>query len=85
MTALELNADPTELLQELRSIAPDMLEGNKRLSVLPRKLGDLEKSEYVENIQDIIQKLNEYIDMLNAGLISEAEYENKKAEILSSL
>lgn len=85
MTAFELGDDAAELLQELRSIAPDMLEGCNRRIILPQKLGDLEKPEYVENIQKIIQRLNKHISMLNTGLVSEAEYERKKAEILSSI
>lgn len=85
MTAIKSSVDPMELLQELRVIAPDMWEGSKRRSILPQKLGDLEKPEYMDDIQDIILKLNECIGMLDAGLISEEEYESKKAEILSSI
>lgn len=85
MTAIKSSADPMELLHELKVIVPDVLEGSKRRLILPPKLGDFEKPEYVEDIQNIVQKLNEYIDMLDAGLISEAEYENRKAEILSSM
>lgn len=85
MTAIESSASPMEILQELRVILPDVLEGSKRRLNLPLKSGDFEKTEYVEDIQTIIQKLNAYIGMLNSGLISEAEYESRKAEILSSM
>jgi hypothetical protein len=83
MTAVELSADPWELLQELRVIAPEVWEGNKRRLILPQKLGDFEKQEYAEGLQNLIRKLNEYMGMLNTGLIREAEYESKKAEIIS--
>lgn len=85
MAVIESSADPAELLQELRAIAPDLWESSKRCLILPHTLGDFNKPEYAENIQDLIQKLNENIGMLDAGLISEMEYENKKAEILLSM
>lgn len=85
MGVIESSANTMELLQELRLIAPDMWESNKRYLILPQTLGDFSNPEYVEGIQNILSKLNEYIDMLNAGLISEMEYESKKAEILSSM
>ncbi|MGA9098678.1 MAG: hypothetical protein WB392_07070, partial [Methanotrichaceae archaeon] len=66
-------------------IAPDVWESSKRCLILPQTLGDFNKPEYAENIEDMLHKLNENIDMLNAGLISEVEYESKKTEILLSL
>jgi hypothetical protein len=83
MAAVELSVDPMELFRELRVIAPDVWEGNKHRLILPQKLGDFEKQEYAEGLQNLIRKLNEYMGMLNTGLISESEYESKKAEILS--
>ncbi len=77
-----LIADSMVLLKELKQIAPDIWEGDRRHLILPRKLGDLEKREYMEYLQGIIRKLYKYQDMLNAELISEVEYESKKAEVL---
>lgn len=85
VSVIESSSDPIVLLQELRLIAPDVWESNKRYLILPQTLGDFNKLEYVEEIQNMLCKLNEYIGMLNAELISEEEYESKKAEILSSM
>ena len=85
MTAIKSSADPLEILHELKLIAPDLWENRKRCLILPQTLGDFEKPEYVEDIQNILCKLNEFIGMLNAGLISEMEYESKKTEILLSV
>ncbi len=85
MTSIELSEDPIELLHELRAIAPDLWESSKRCLILPQTLGNFYEQEYVEYMQNILHKLNEYIGMLNAGLISEENYESKKAEILLSM
>jgi hypothetical protein len=85
MVSVERCADSMELLQELKVIAPDVWAGSNRRLILPAKLGDFEKPEYIQKIQGIIRKLNEYISMLDAGLVSEEEYEGKKAEILLSM
>ena len=85
MSAIGSSADPIELLRELRVIAPDVWQSSKRCLILPQTLGDFNKPEYAENMQDMIHKLNEYTCMLNAGLMSEAEYESKKTEILLSM
>ncbi len=82
MAENESGPDSSELLKRLKVIAPDVWESDKRKLVLPQTLGDLNKSEYVEAMQNKLCELNEYKDMLNAGLISEREYESKKAEIL---
>ncbi len=82
MAMINPNSDSMDLLQELRSIAPEVWKSNKRNLILPKTLGGLNKSEYVEAMQDKLCELNKYKDMFNAGLIDEMEYESKKAEIL---
>ena len=82
MAVIKSNSDCMNILQELRLIAPDVWKSNKRNLILPHTLGDLNKSEYVESMQSKLCELNEYKDLLNAGLISEVMYESKKAEIL---
>lgn len=85
MASNELSEDPIELLHELRVIAPDLLESGKRCLILPQTLGDFYKQEYIDDIQDMLHKLNEYKGMLDDGLISEEDYESKKAEISLSI
>ncbi len=82
MAAIESSQNTMEIIQGLKLIAPEVWDSNKRKSILPQTLGDLNKPEYVEAMQDRLRKLNEYKDMLNAGLISEEMYELKKDEIL---
>lgn len=72
-------------LDELKQIAPDIWQGDRRHLILPKRLGDLEKQEYIEYLKGIIRKLQRYKDMLNAELINEMEYESKKAKILQDL
>jgi hypothetical protein len=79
----ESSADLTRLFGELRVMAPEMLGCGERRLILPRKLGDLEKPEFLEDIENRIQKLKRAKDMLDAGMIVQAEYDSKKAEILS--
>lgn len=85
MTAIKSSIDPMEILHELKMIAPDVWESDNRRLILPQRLGDFERTEYVEGIQNMLSELNRYIGMLNTGLISEIEYESKKAGILSSM
>lgn len=63
-------------------MAPDIWEDKKRCLILPQKLGDLEKLEYLDGLRNVINKLSTILDMLNATLISETEYESKKLEII---
>lgn len=85
MAAIESSADPMDLLQELRVLAPDLWESGNRCLILPQTLGDFGKPEYAEDIQNMLHSLNEYIGMFNAGLISQSEYERKKIELLLSM
>ncbi len=78
----ESSADLTRLFGELRTMAPEMLECSERRLILPRKLGDLDKPEFLEGIKERIQKLKHAKDMLDAGIILQAEYDSRKAEIL---
>jgi hypothetical protein len=74
--------DPMELLRELRVMAPDVWAGRERCLILPQKLGDFEKPEYLIKIRGIIRRLNEQLGMFNDGRISEDEYKIRRAEIL---
>lgn len=85
MAGIELSEDPIVLLQELKVIAPELWESRKRSLILPQTLGDFCEREYIIDIQNMLHELNEYIGMLNAGLISDEDYESKKEEILLSM
>ncbi|MCX6669493.1 MAG: hypothetical protein NTV25_06785 [Methanothrix sp.] len=79
----ESSSDLTRLLGELRVMTPQVLGCSERRLILPRKLGDLERPECLQDMKDRIQKLKLAKDMLDTGLIIQAEYDSKKAEILS--
>ncbi len=74
-----------EILQELKLRSPDISESYKRNLILPQTSGELYNKKYTRFIKRRLRKLNEYICMLNAGLITEMEYESRKAEILSNI
>ncbi len=78
-----LYADSMVLLRELKLIAPDIWDGKNRCLILPQRLGDLEEPSYIECLQRVIEKLNEYDSMLDDGIITEVEYDGKKWELLN--
>jgi hypothetical protein len=77
----ESGVDLAALLRELSDISPDASTYSERILVLPRNLGDLEKPECLEEVKEKIEKLKLLKQMLNAGLISQMEYESLKAGI----
>ncbi len=79
------NSETEEILRELKIKAPDMLESNNRCLILPQTLGELYRPRYVRYLKRRLRMLNQYIGMLNAGLITEKEYESKKAEVLLNI
>ena len=79
----EPSADLTRLLGELRVMTPEVLGCSEHRLILPRKLGDLEKPECLQDMKDKIQRLKLAKYMLDTGLIIREEYDSKKAEILS--
>jgi hypothetical protein len=70
----ELGADLTGLLGALRVIAPDLWSSSERRFMLPQKLEDLEKPEYLLEMKAKIGKLTRLKDLLDAGSINNAEY-----------
>jgi hypothetical protein len=70
----ELGADLTGLLGALRVIAPDLWMSSERRFMLPQKLEDLEKPEYLLEMKAKIGKLTQMKDLLDAGSISDAKY-----------
>ena len=70
----ELGADLAGLLGALRVIAPDLWMSSERRFMLPQKLEDLEKPEYLLEMKANIGKLTQLKDLLDAGSISDAKY-----------
>ena len=70
----KLGADLTGLLGALRVIAPDLWRSSERRFMLPQKLEDLEKPEYLLEMKAKIGKLKKLKDLLDADSISNAKY-----------
>jgi hypothetical protein len=78
----ESNADLAGLLGTIRIMAPELWGSSERRFILPQRLEDLEKPEYLEEIKGKINKVKMLKDMLDAGSITHSEYLSKKARIL---
>ena len=78
----ESGADLTGLLGALRVIAPDLWMSSERRFMLPQKLEDLEKPEYLLEMKAKIAKLKQLKDLLDTGSISNAEYMFLRDKIL---
>ena len=78
----ELGAELNMLLGTLRVIAPDLWRSSERRLILPQKLEDLEKPEYLLEIKGKIQKLRSLKDMLDEGSISNDEFISQRDRIL---
>jgi hypothetical protein len=78
----ESNADLAGLLGTIRIMAPELWGSSERRFILPQRLEDLEKPEYLEEIKGKINKVKMLKDMLDTGSITHSEYLSKKAKIL---
>jgi hypothetical protein len=78
----EIGADLNKLLGNLRVIAPDLWRSSERRFILPQRLEDLEKPEYLLEIKEKIQKMKRLKDMLDAGSITDTEYISLRDKIL---
>jgi hypothetical protein len=78
----EMGADLSGLLCKLRVIAPDLWRSSERRFILPQRLEDLEKPEYLLEIKEKIQKLKRLKDMLDAGSITNTEYISLRDKVL---
>lgn len=78
----ESNADLAGLLGTIRIMAPELWGSSERRFILPQRLEDLEKPEYLEEIKGKINKVKMLKDMLDAGSITHSEYLSRKAKIL---
>jgi hypothetical protein len=78
----ESNADLAGLLGTIRIMAPELWGSSERRFILPQRLEDLERPEYLEEIKGKINKVKMLKDMLDAGSITHSEYLSRKAKIL---
>jgi len=78
----EMGADLNGLLGSLRDIAPDLWRSSERRFILPQRLEDLEKPEYLLEIKEKIQKLKRLKDMLDAGSITDTEYISQRNKVI---
>jgi len=81
----EMGADLNGLLGKLRVIAPDLWRSSERRFILPQRLEDLEKPEYLLEIKEKIQKLKRLKDMLDAGSITDTEYISLRNKVISKV
>lgn len=81
----EMGADLNGLLGSLRVIAPDLWRSSERRFILPQRLEDLEKPEYLLEIKEKIQKLKRLKDMLDAGSITDTEYISLRNKVISKV
>lgn len=79
---IKLGADLTGLLGALRVIAPDLWMSSERRFMLPQKLEDLEKPEYLLEMKAKIGKLKQLKDLLDTGSINKTEYMFLRDKIL---
>ncbi|MCK9564741.1 MAG: SHOCT domain-containing protein [Methanothrix sp.] len=63
-------------------MAPELWRSSQRRLILPQKMEDLEKPEYLEEIKGKINKMKRLKDLLDANSITQAEYLSRKAKIL---
>ena len=63
-------------------MAPELWGSSERRFILPQRLEDLERPEYLEEIKGKINKVKMLKDMLDAGSITHSEYLSRKAKIL---
>lgn len=71
------------LLGALRSVTPDVGGSRERSLILPQKMGDLEKPEFLKGMREKIQELKELKEMLDRGSINREDYSPMRIEILS--
>jgi hypothetical protein len=81
----ESNADLAYLLGSIRTLAPEFWGSGQRSLILPKELGDLEKPEYLEQINEKVKEIKLLHDMLDSGQITPAQYLSRKAIIFSGM
>lgn len=81
----ESNADLASLLGSIRTLAPELWGSGQRSLILPKELGDLEKPEYLEQINQKVKEIMQLHDMLDAGMITQAQYQSRKANVFSGM
>jgi hypothetical protein len=78
----EMGADLNGLLGKLRVVAPDLWRSSERRFILPQRLEDLEKPEYLMEMKEKILKLKRLKDMLDSGSITDKEYLSLRDKVI---
>ena len=78
----EVGADLNGLLGKLRVVAPDLWRSSERRFILPQRLEDLEKPEYLMEMKEKILKLKRLKDMLDSGSITDKEYLSLRDKVI---
>ncbi|HPT19705.1 MAG TPA: hypothetical protein PLJ25_06545 [Methanothrix sp.] len=78
----ESSSDLTGLLSTIKTMAPEIWRSSDRRHLLPEKLEDLDKPEFLDEIRAKITKIRMLKEKLDCGRISQAEYATCKARIL---
>jgi hypothetical protein len=78
----EMGADLNGLLGKLRVVAPDLWRSSERRFILPQRLEDLEKPEYLMEMKEKIQRLKRLKDMLDSGSITDKEYMSLRDKVI---
>jgi hypothetical protein len=81
----ESSTDLSVLLGTLRSVAPDIWGSSQRSLILPQKMEDLERPEFLNGMREKIKALKELKEMLDRGSICREDYSSLRIEILSRI
>ncbi|OPY51130.1 MAG: hypothetical protein A4E49_02415 [Methanosaeta sp. PtaU1.Bin112] len=83
LIADDINSDLSDIFGSIRILAPEIWCSGQRNLILPQKLGDLEKPEYLDQVRRKITELKQLHDMLDDGLITQTQYLSRKAKIIA--
>lgn len=81
----ESSADLASIFGSIRILAPELWVSGQRSLILPKELGDLEKPEYLEQINQKVKEIMQLHDMLDAGMITRSQYQSRKARVFSGM
>lgn len=78
----ESSMDLGTLLGKIQLLAPDIYMSRDLRWILPQRMGDLEKPEFLNGLREKIEKMNSLQEMLEKEFINQEDYDSMKNEIL---